>query len=273
LARTIDAEAWDGAWYRRGYFDDGSPLGSKECGEARIDSLPQAWAAISAAGDRGRVDTALGSLEENLVCEAERMILLFTPPFDKTPEDVGYIKGYPPGVRENGGQYTHGAAWVALAFARQGDGDRAVSLLRMLNPIEHARQEEDFARYKVEPYVVAADIYALKGHIGRGGWTRYTGAAGWMYRAGIEGLIGLTRAGDHLRLNPCFPKAWPKVTAEVTLGQARFRVTILNPQGLGRGVLSAELDGLALATDPEGVPVRISDGEHELTVVLGEAAA
>src|SRR5437868_4925381 len=161
LAKTIDAQAWDGAWYRRAYFDDGTPLGSSENAEARIDSLPQTWAAISGAGDLERVDVALRSVEENLVREADDLILLFTPPFDKTTADVGYIKGYPPGVRENGGQYTHAATWVAMAFARQGDGDKAVRLLRMLNPVEHARDEKDCERYKVEPYVIPGDVYSL----------------------------------------------------------------------------------------------------------------
>ena len=202
LAKTIDAQAWDGAWYRRAYFDDGAPLGSKEYAEARIDSIPQTWAAISGAGDSDRVEVALRSLEENLVREADSLILLFTPPFDKTAADVGYIKGYPPGVRENGGQYTHAATWVAMAFARQGDGDKAVRLLRMLNPVEHAREDEDRERYKVEPYVMAGDVYSLAGHIGRGGWTWYTGAAAWIYRVWLEEVLGFQRRGDTLHDQP-----------------------------------------------------------------------
>ncbi|MFN0114903.1 MAG: GH36-type glycosyl hydrolase domain-containing protein, partial [Paracoccaceae bacterium] len=273
VAKAIEKDGWDGAWYRRGTFDDGTLLGSSTSQECRIDSIAQSWSVLSGAGDPGRARQAMASMTEHLVRPDPGIALLFTPPFDRTAMEPGYIKGYPPGLRENGGQYSHAAMWSILAHTRLGDGDAAGRLFAMLNPINHALTAEAAERYKVEPYVVAADVYSTPPHDGRGGWTWYTGAAGWMYRAGIEGLIGLTRVGDHLRLNPCFPKAWPKVTAEVTLGQARFRVTILNPQGLGRGVLSAELDGAPLTTDREGVPVRISDGEHNLTVVLGEAAA
>src|SRR5258708_6239161 len=182
LAKTIDAQAWDGAWYRRAYFDEGTPLGSKENAEARIDSLPQTWAAISRSGDSGRVEIALRSLAENLVRGAADLILLFTPPFDKTTADVGYIKAYPPGVRENGGQYTHAATWVAMAFARQGDGDKAVRLLRMLNPVEHARDEKDCEHYKVEPYVIPGDVYSLAANVGPGRWTCFSGPAAWPSR-------------------------------------------------------------------------------------------
>ncbi len=267
LARTIDAEAWDGAWYRRGYFDDGSPLGSKECEEARIDSLPQSWAAISGAGDRGHVDAALRSLEENLVREAEGMILLFTPPFDKAPQDVGYIKGYPPGVRENGGQYTHGAAWVALAFARQGDGDKAVSLLRMLNPIEHAREEKDFARYKVEPYVVAADVYAAKSHVGRGGWTWYTGAAGWIYRVWLEEVLGFKLRGDTLTIAPVIPKEWPGFHLRYRHKSTWYEIAIENPDHVCSGVTLVELDGASVS--PKAIPLRDDKQPHTLRVRLG----
>lgn len=267
LARTIDAAAWDGAWYRRGYFDDGSPLGSKECAEARIDSLPQSWAAIAGAGDRGRADAALRSLEEHLVRSAEGMILLFTPPFDKAPQDAGYIKGYPPGVRENGGQYTHGAAWVALAFARQGDGDRAVSLLRMLNPIEHARQETDFARYKVEPYVVAADVYAAKGHLGRGGWTWYTGAAGWIYRVWLEEVLGFRLRGDTLVIDPVIPRDWSGFRLRYQHQSARYDITIENPEHLSRGVTLVELDGAPVPS--KIIPLCDDRQPHTIRVRLG----
>ncbi|MEP6672979.1 MAG: glycosyl hydrolase family 65 protein, partial [Chthoniobacter sp.] len=248
LAEAIDAEAWDGAWYRRGYFDDGSPLGSAQCEEARIDSLPQSWAAIAGNGDPERVKTALRSLEENLIREAEQMILLFTPPFDKSPQDAGYIKGYPPGVRENGGQYTHASAWVALAFARQGDGDKAVSLLRMLNPIQHARAEADSARYKVEPYAVVADVYALKDHIGRGGWTWYTGAAGWIYRVWLEEVLGFKVRGDTLTIDPVIPKAWPGFRLRYRHHSTWYDIAIENPGHVCRGVARVELDGAVLSS-------------------------
>ena len=269
IAKTIDAEAWDGAWYRRGYFDDGSPLGSAQCDEARIDSLPQSWAAIAGAADPDRVKTALRSLEENLVREAERMILLFTPPFDKTPQDVGYIKGYPPGVRENGGQYTHAAAWVALAFARQGDGDKAASLLRMLNPIEHARAEEDSARYKVEPYVVAADVYSLQGNMGRGGWTWYTGAAGWIYRVWLEEVLGFKLRGDTLTIAPVIPKDWPGFRLRYRHRRTWYEIAIENPAHVCLGVARVELDGAAVAAGE--IALQDDQQPHTIRVILGVA--
>jgi cellobiose phosphorylase len=267
LAKTIDAQAWDGAWYRRAYFDEGTPLGSKENAEARIDSLPQTWAAISGSGDSGRVEIALRSLAENLVREADDLILLFTPPFDKTTADVGYIKAYPPGVRENGGQYTHAATWVAMAFARQGDGDKAVRLLRMLNPVEHARDEKDCERYKVEPYVIPGDVYSLAGHVGRGGWTWYTGAAAWTYRVWLEEILGFQRRGDTLRLNPVIPKDWPGLRLRYRFGNTSYRIVVENPYHCSRGVTLVELDGVA-ALDKI---VRLRDDAlpHDVRVVLG----
>jgi cyclic beta-1,2-glucan glucanotransferase len=267
LAQTIDAQAWDGAWYRRAYFDDGPPLGSKENAEARIDSIPQSWAAISGAGDPSRVEVALRSLEENLVREADNLILLFTPPFDKTAADVGYIKAYPPGVRENGGQYTHAATWVAMAFARRGDGDKAVRLLRMLNPVEHARDEKDCERYKVEPYVIPGDVYSLAGAVGRGGWTWYTGAAAWTYRVWLEEILGFQRRGDTLRLNPVIPKDWPGFRLRYRFRNTSYRIAVENPDHCSRGVALVELDGVAVADKI----VRLRDDAlpHEVRVVLG----
>ena len=267
LAKTIDAEAWDGAWYRRGYFDDGAPLGSKECSEARIDSLPQTWAAIAGTGDSARVDTALRSLEENLVRESDDLILLFTPPFDKTTADVGYIKGYPPGVRENGGQYTHGATWVPLAFARRGDGDRAVRLLRMLNPVESARVKEKCEHYKVEPYVMAGDVYSLTGHVGRGGWTWYTGSAAWTYRVWLEEVLGVQRRGDSLTINPVIPKDWPSLRLHYRYRDTLYHIAVENPDHCSRGVTLVELDGTAV---PDKVVMLRDDAQpHEVRVVLG----
>jgi len=267
LAKTVDAQAWDGAWYCRGYFDDGTPFGARENAEARIDSLPQSWAAICGAGDSERVDVALRSLEENLVREADDLILLFTPPFDKTIADVGYIKGYPPGVRENGGQYTHAATWVAMAFARQGDGDKAVRLLRMLNPIEHARDEKDCERYKVEPYVMPGDVYSLAGHVGRGGWTWYTGAAGWTYRVWIEEVLGFQRRGDTLTIDPVIPKDWPGFRLRYRFQDTTYRISVENPEHCARGVTLVELDGAAVAD--KIVMLRNDALPHEVRVVLG----
>ena len=268
LAKTIDAQAWDGAWYRRGYFDDGAPLGSSENLEARIDSLPQTWAAISGAGDSERVDVALRSLEENLVREADNMILLFTPPFDKTTADVGYIQGYPPGVRENGGQYTHGATWVPMAFARRGDGDKAVRLLRMLNPVEHARvEDEDCERYKVEPYVMPGDVYSLAGHVGRGGWTWYTGAAAWTYRVWLEEILGFQRRGNKLAISPVIPKDWPDFRLRYRYQDTLYRIAVENPDHCSRGVVLLEVDEKAIA---DKIVTLHNDGApHEVRVVMG----
>ena len=210
LAKTVDAQAWDGAWYRRAYFDDGTPLGSRKTPRPASIQSHKRWAAISGAGDSDRIEVALRSLEENLVREADNLILLFTPPFDKTAADVGYIKGYPPGVRENGGQYTHAATWVAMAFARQGDGDKAVRLLRMLNPVEHSRDEKDCERYKVEPYVIPGDVYSLAGKVGRGGWTWYTARQLGLIASGLKKFWDFKRRGDTLTINPGYTErlAW-----------------------------------------------------------------
>jgi len=267
LVQSIEAEAWDGGWYRRGYFDDGSPLGSSESEEARIDSLAQSWAAISGVAKKERANTALLAVDEHLVCDAERMILLFTPPFDKSPKDIGYIKGYPPGVRENGGQYTHAAAWVAMAFARQGDGERAVGLLQMLNPIEHARDRADAERYKVEPYAVAADVYALTGHLGRGGWTWYTGAAGWIYRVWLEEVLGFRRHGETLLLAPVIPKDWPGFGICYQFKTTRYDIVVENPGHVGRGVRLVELDGIPLAS--LAIPLADDGHPHIVRVLMG----
>ena len=267
LTDTVNAQAWDGAWYRRGYFDDGTPLGSRENVEARIGSLPQSWAAISGTGDMDRVQVALRSLEENLVREVDDLILLFTPPFDKTTADVGYIKGYPPGVRENGGQYTHAATWVAMAFARQGDGDKAVRLLRMLNPVEHSRDEKDCERYKVEPYIMPGDVYSLAGHVGRGGWTWYTGAAAWTYRVWLEEILGFQRRGDTLKIDPVIPKDWPGFRLQYRFHNTIYRIAVENPDHCSQGVVLVGLDGVA-AVD-KVVTLRDDALNHEVRVVLG----
>ena len=205
LIQRVEQAGWDGEWYLRGTFDDGTPLGSAANTEARIDSLPQSWAWLSGAADPKRADQALESAWQHLVRQDEGMVLLFEPPFDKSEPSPGYIKGYPPGVRENGGQYTHAALWMAMAMARKGDGERAVQLLRMLNPIEHARDAEAVWHYGVEPYVVAADVYRLPGRVGQGGWSWYTGSAAWMYRAWIEEVLGLQVQNGQMRVNPGHP--------------------------------------------------------------------
>ena len=185
--------SWDGGWYRRAYFDDGTPLGSVQNDECRIDSLTQSWAVLSGAAEPRRAERAMDAVRAHLVRRDAQIVLLLTPPFDRTPHDPGYIKGYLPGIRENGGQYTHAALWAVIALARLGLGDEAMELFHMLNPINHTRTAEGVERYRGEPYVVAADVYAHPMHVGRGGWTWYTGSAGWMYQAAIEGILGLRR--------------------------------------------------------------------------------
>ena len=269
VLKAIETNGWDGAWYRRGTYDDGALLGSATSDECRIDSIAQSWAVLSGAADPDRARMAMASMTEHLVLADPGLALLFTPPFDRTPLDPGYIKGYPPGLRENGGQYSHAAMWAVLAQARLGEGDAAHALFALLNPVNHALTPADTERYTVEPYVVAADVYSTAPHAGRGGWTWYTGSAGWMHRAGIEGLLGLTRTGDILQLNPCFPKAWPGLDATVRLGDAQYVITIRNLGRAGHGVRSANLDGNDLTPGDAGVTVPIRNGTHRLTVVIG----
>jgi cyclic beta-1,2-glucan synthetase len=271
VLQAIETDGWDGYWYRRGTFDDGSLLGSASSDECRIDSIAQSWAVLSGAADPDRARTAMASMTEHLVRPDPGLALLFAPPFDRTTLDPGYIKGYPPGLRENGGQYSHAAMWAVLAHAKLGDGDAAHDLFARLNPINHAQTPADADRYKVEPYVVAADVYSTPPHAGRGGWTWYTGSAGWMYRAGMEGIVGLTRQGDSLLLNPCLPPAWPDLKVSVTLGNARYAISILNPDGAGKGILSARLNGNGVPASADGLSIPLHEGDHQLSVVLGTA--
>jgi cyclic beta-1,2-glucan synthetase len=210
----------------------------------------------------------MASLDRNLVNPTEQLMLLLTPPFDAGKSDPGYIKGYPPGIRENGGQYTHAAMWTVMAFAALGDGDKAATLFAMLNPINHARGPADVARYKVEPYAVVADVYSAPGHVGRGGWTWYTGSAGWMQRTGIESILGIAVRGAGLHIDPCIPQGWPHYEVTITWRSARYCITVENPAGAGRGVVSLALDGVALAVGP-AVMLIDDGGEHEVNVVLG----
>ena len=228
MSARIEETSWDGEWYRRGYFDDGTPLGSRQNEEARIDSLPQSWSVISGAGDASRVIQAMGSVEEYLIRMKEKLVLLFTPPFDHSKPHPGYIMGYPPGVRENGGQYTHAALWVAMALARMGEGRRAVDVLQMLNPIEHAHTPEDCAVYRTEPYVVAADVYSLESQPGRGGWTWYTGSAGWMYRVWLEEVLGFKLRGNRLSIEPAIPEDWPGYVITFRYGRTEYRIEVQN---------------------------------------------
>ncbi|HEY1951628.1 MAG TPA: glucoamylase family protein [Gemmatimonadaceae bacterium] len=242
-AEAVERSAWDGEWYRRAYFDDGSPLGSRTSDECKIDSIAQSWSVISGAGRPDRAKMAMESFNKYLVREDARLIMLLTPPFDKTTHDPGYIQGYLPGVRENGAQYTHAALWAVLATALQGDGDRAFELFQMINPITHADSPEAVDIYKVEPYVVAADVYTAKGHLGRGGWTWYTGSASWMYRTALEAILGFHQRGEQLFLKPCIPSRWKQFTIEYRFRTSTYEIVVENPDGLQTGALQLTVDG------------------------------
>lgn len=269
LTEAIEGQGWDGSWYRRAYFDDGTPLGSFGQQEASITSLPQSWAWISGAAQRQRAVTALESAWEELILQDENLALLLTPAFDKSSVDPGYIKGYPPGVRENGGQYTHAAVWLAIALSRMGDGDRAVKLLRMLNPIERTRSPEDAARYAVEPYVVAADVYRLPGQVGRGGWTWYTGSAGWMYRAWVEEILGIKIRDGRLRVEPVIPPDWQGFHMTYRHAESLYEIQVDNPEGVSKGVAWIEIDGRRL--EGAAIPLDSAPVKHRLRVHMGPA--
>jgi cellobiose phosphorylase len=247
LQKHLELHGWDGEWYRRAYFDNGTPLGSASNPECQIDSLPQSWSVISGAGEPQRSRQAMNAVDQRLIRRADELIQLFDPPFDKSPLNPGYIKGYIPGVRENGGQYTQAAIWTAMAFAIMGDHDRAWELLALLNPIHHGATPQQIATYKVEPYVVAADVYAVAPHTGRGGWTWYSGSAGWMYRLLIETLMGVNRAGDQLRLTPRLPKSWNTCKIHYRYRQTVYHITITRLDAGAAGGDQLLLDGEALA--------------------------
>ena len=267
---TAADDAWDGAWYRRAYFDDGTPLGSSSNTECRIDAIAQAWAVLSGHADPERARTAMASVDRWLVRRDSGLVLLLTPPFDRMVPSPGYIKGYVPGVRENGGQYTHAALWVILALTAMGDGAKAGELLSMINPARRTASTEGLQRYRAEPYVVAADVYSQEPHTGRGGWTWYTGSASWMYRVALEGLLGVTlHGGNALRVNPCIPPSWDGF--EVTLARPQgteYVVVVTNPHGTSRGVARVELDGGVL--EGNAVPL-VEDGRrHEVRVLMAQ---
>ena len=264
-AEAIERSAWDGEWYRRAYFDDGSPLGSRTSDECKIDAIAQSWSVICGAGRPDRARQAMESLNKYLVREDARLIMLLTPPFDKTTHDPGYIQGYLPGVRENGAQYTHAALWSVLATAVQGDGDRAFELFQMLNPITHSDTPEGVDTYKVEPYVVAADVYTAKGHLGRGGWTWYTGSASWMYRIALEAILGFHQRGEKLYIDPCIPTNWGQFTIEYRFRSANYKILVENPNKLQRGAVELTVDGHSA----DGAIDLVDDGkEHVVTAVL-----
>ncbi len=269
LKDALEREAWDREWYGRAFFDDGTPLGSAESDECQIDSIAQSWAVISGAADEDRARRAMESVERRLVRREDGLVLLFDPPFDETTLDPGYIKGYLPGIRENGGQYTHAAIWSVVAFAMLGEGDKAVDLFDLLSPIHHAGRRADVQRYKVEPYAVAADVYSKPPHVGRGGWTWYTGAAGWLYRAGLEWILGFRKRGSTLSIDPCIPRAWQRFEIDYRHGGTLYRIEVENPDGVSRGVSRISVDGTPLSSGESLVPLSDDGGEHQVQVVLG----
>jgi cyclic beta-1,2-glucan synthetase len=272
IEAAVDREAWDGDWYRRAYFDDGTPLGTARDSECRIDSIAQSWAVIAGGGSRARAQQAMAAVDRHLVRRVDQLVLLFTPPFDQTPRDPGYIKGYLPGIRENGGQYTHAAVWTVVATAMLGDGDKAHELFAMLNPVTHANTDAEIARYGGEPYVVAADVYSEPPHTGRAGWTWYTGAAGWLHRAGLEWILGLRLRGDRCFFDPAIPAAWPGYRVTFRHGRSTWRAEIENPARVATGIARIEVDGAEIDA-AEGV-LLVDDGrEHAIRVVLGARAA
>jgi len=266
-AQAAETGGWDGEWYRRAYFDDGAPLGSRDSDEAKIDAIAQSWSVISGAGTPAHAERAMQSMEYHLVREDAGLIMLLAPPFDKTTHDPGYIKGYLPGVRENGAQYTHGALWSVLATAMQKRGTRAFELFQMINPISHTDDREAVDRYKVEPYVVAADVYTASGHLGRGGWTWYTGSASWMYRVAIEAILGFTKHGDVLTIDPCIPAGWDGYSIEYRHKSSTYVIEIRNPAHVEDGVASVTVDGATI--DLRVIQLQDDGVRHHVVVTMG----
>jgi len=267
LLHSIEKNGWDGEWYLRGYFDNGEPLGSRQNSECRIDSITQSWSVISGGGKPERTEKALESLYRYLINEEERICPLLSPPFEKSEPDPGYIKGYIPGIRENGGQYTHAAIWNIIAFAKKKNGVKASMLFNMLNPISHTVTYSDMMKYRLEPYVMPSDVYSLFPHTGRGGWSWYTGSAGWMYQAGIKWIIGISKKGNRLSFNPVIPPEWDSLSVVYVFGDTQYHIDIKNPERLSCGHIKVILDGV----DMKGNEIELADDGlgHNVLVVIG----
>lgn len=269
IINNMEREAWDGSWYRRAWFDDGTPLGSVQNSECRIDSITQSWSVITGAAKASRSIEAMEAVEKYLIDREEGLIKLLTPPFENGALNPGYIKGYVPGVRENGGQYTHAAAWVVMAFAKLGQGNKAWDLFHMINPVNHTRTPIEYARYKAEPYVIAADVYAVAPHTGRGGWSWYTGAAGWLYTIGMESILGIRKRGNSLVFEPCIPDNWKEYNVNYKFGSSRYFIKILNPEGVNKGIVRVTADRRACQ---DNTVTLVDDGaEHSVEVVMGRS--
>lgn len=272
LIKAVEEHGWDGEWYLRGFDDDGIPFGSRLNQECQIDSIAQSWAVLSHSADPARAIEAMESAEHLLIYPQDQLALLLTPPFGgksvpaDTARDPGYIKGYPPGIRENGGHYNHAATWLIAAFAELGLPEKALELFHLCSPIMHSSTREDAEKYKVEPYVVVGDIYSHTSHIGRGGWSWYTGSAGWLYRAGLEWILGFKQLGDRLRISPCIPAAWPGYEITFRHGSATYHISVVNRSGNGGMIKSLEMDGQPLKED--SIPLSEAPGEHHISATL-----
>ncbi len=266
LSSRLEA-AWDGEWYRRGYYDDGRPLGSLQNDECVIDSISQSWSVLSGAVPKRFAERAMDAVRASLIVRQSKVLLLLTPPFDKSDQDPGYIKGYPPGVRENGGQYTHAAVWVLMAIAKLGSGDEASELFHMINPINHSRTTAEVARYRLEPYVLAGDVYGRAPHAGRGGWSWYTGSAAWLYRAGLDSILGLRRRGKTFMVDPCVPSSWSEYAIDWRHGTSRYEIRVTNPERVSTGVARAELDGARV--NHLSIPLVDDGATHVVRITLG----
>jgi cellobiose phosphorylase len=272
LAVAINEHAWDGQWYRRAFTDAGQWLGSIYNEECRIDALAQSWSVISGAAPPERAQKAMQSFDRELVDRELSVVRLLTPPFEHTEPNPGYIQGYPPGIRENGGQYTHGAIWGIVAWCRLGNGNKAFELFNMLNPVNHTLTATEVRQYTGEPYAMAADVYTAKPHEGTAGWTWYTGAAGWMYQAGIEWILGLRRSAQRLYICPCIPSQWVQFSVSYRYGRTRYLITVKNPSRKCSGVTGLQIDGQVISPgeEKEGSYVELhDDGQlHHVVVTL-----
>jgi len=269
LAQSLDEHGWDGQWYRRAYFDNGQTLGSISNSECQIDAIAQSWAVISGAAPLDKARLAMQAFERELVDRERGLVRLLKPPFEHMEPNPGYIQGYPPGVRENGGQYTHGVIWSIPAWAKLGEGNKAWELFQMLNPVNHTRTPNEVMQYKAEPYVMAADIFTEAQNMGRGGWTWYTGAAGWMYQVGLEAILGIQKRDERLYLKPCIPKEWPEYEIIYRWGQTTYQIIVANPLGKCTGGTTLELDGHLLDWDEVPSFIPIDDGNsHQVRLVL-----
>ena len=266
--KAVDSSAWDGDWYRRAYYDGGETLGSKWDDECKIDAIAQSWSVLSGGGNATHSHRAMHAVYERLIRPHDRLSLLFTPPFDKTPLDPGYIKGYIPGIRENGGQYTHAATWTAWAFAKMGDGNRAFELFNLLNPIYQADSYDKASVYRVEPYVICADIYSKEPFIRRGGWTWYTGSSAWMYRLGMEAILGIHKVGNTLVIDPVIPPEWEGFEIRYQSGEAVYFIQVNNPGHVAQNIKRIELDGHTLTGF--SIPLDTTNGEHKVIVTMGK---